>query len=661
MAEKTKKKKKSRAKRWRAGVKSGGYLFVYGFYRLVGFILQLLPLSVVWRLGRGLGWIVRLFLPRYRQLVRQNIDLALADTMSEPERKKLAAAHFQTLGANLLCALKVPTMTKGQIQAAVSFDGLENLDHAQAGLFAIAHMGCWEFLSQIDEIAVGAKGGTLYQALANPWLNRHIEKQRGRFGYQLFDRTQGFHAPVQHLRQAGHMLGVLIDQHAGDGGVWCPLFGRLASTTNLAGLIALRTQTPIYPLGIMTTGPARWKIIIRPAIAPQRDIDGLTAVLNQQLEQLIRLSPADWFWVHNRWKTPRPNFLLSQYKRGIAMPAGMSVESLKPFEIIVRSPNWLGDACMALPLIRALKFGRPDARVTVLTNENLQPLWAAVSEVDEIIPRPKKANAWATARLIKATGRRYDVGVLLPNSLRSALELWLAGVPRRVGFAGHHRRWLLNQIIPAPEPGPIRHQLEDGLDLVRTLGAKTDDPRIHQPIRLSGTPVASAGFRLGLCLGAEYGSAKRWPSERFAAVAQQMQQQYPELTWVLLGVEKEKALAAEVRAALTGPCEDLVGQTTLTQLMQELTRCQLLLTNDTGTMHLAAVLGVPTVALFGSTEPARTGPLAMMSEKPISHEIIRHHVECSPCFLRECPRDFRCMKAISVDEVTSRLKSLLAI
>jgi lipopolysaccharide heptosyltransferase II len=157
---------------------------------------------------------------------------------------------------------------------------------------------------------------------------------------------------------------------------------------------------------------------------------------------------------------------------------------------------------------------------------------------------------------------------------------------------------------------------------------------------------------IGLCAGAEYGPAKRWLPERFAEVVRLVRERAG-VEWKIFGVENDRVVTDPIVSAAGVPCTDLVGKTTLAQLMDELRTCELLLTNDTGTMHLAAFLGVPTVSLFGSTEPTLTGPLGP------NHRVLRHHVDCSPCFLRQCPFDFRCMKAIQVPEVVEAVLASL--
>jgi ADP-heptose:LPS heptosyltransferase len=159
-------------------------------------------------------------------------------------------------------------------------------------------------------------------------------------------------------------------------------------------------------------------------------------------------------------------------------------------------------------------------------------------------------------------------------------------------------------------------------------------------------------IKIGLCPGAEYGPAKRWLHERFAEAAERIGAQSP-VEWMLFGTAGDASAGEQIATALGNQSVNRIGQTTLDQLIEELHECRLLLTNDTGTMHLAALLGIRVVAIFGSTEPRLTGPLGN------GHIILRHHVECSPCFLRECPIDFRCMKAVSVEEVADAVLSIL--
>jgi lipopolysaccharide heptosyltransferase II len=381
-----------------------------------------------------------------------------------------------------------------------------------------------------------------------------------------------------------------------------------------------------------------------PIDQPNESVDSLTWRGNNAIEQQVRAAPEDWFWVHNRWKTPKPNFLLTHYKRGVFVPPGCA-EQLQPFRIAVRAPNWLGDSIISMPAVRALKAGRPDAQVTIIAPEKFAAVWRLIPETHDVIPISRK-SVLQVARLLRDQ-QPFDVAVAFPGSFRAALEIFLGGVPRRVGFRGHCRAWLLNQIVPARQRnGPIDHQVNDYLHLVDVLGGSA---------KLQLPALATSGLtsnRIGLCPGAEYGPAKRWLPERFAEVAAAINQQR-RVEWVLFGTKSDEEIGATIETMLSGNCTNLIGKTSVQQLIDELRRCRLLLTNDTGTMHLATLLGIPVVAIFGSTEPQLTGPLGKQAR------VIRHHVECSPCFLRECPIDFRCMHAVGSSEVAAAVLQVL--
>jgi ADP-heptose:LPS heptosyltransferase len=512
---------------------------------------------------------------------------------------------------------------------------------------------------------------------------------------------------VRHLRRGG-ALGVLIDQHAGDQGVWMPFLGRLASTSPVVGLFAAGGKASAAFNSLHTNGPGRWRIRVYPVAPPGHDLSEaqLNAKIQAALEQAIREQPADWFWPHNRWKTPSPNFLLQNYRRGI-LDESLWSETPRPFRMLVRSPNWLGDAVMAIPAVRAFRRGRPDAHLTMLCPQNLAHLWEREPCVDAVLSFPKGSGISKVARLIRREDP-FQVGILLPNSLRSALEMTRGGVWHRVGYAGHTRRALLHQVHQEQpgEVGPPEHHALRYLRLARECGAAIDEARPEElltdplPAPTPDDQEHAAGpkpgiVRVGICPGAEYGPTKRWFPERFAGVIRRVHERFPQVEWRLFGVADDQPAAREIldhlearpapepaetvpedtpaeqgsrtaetpREPAPEPAQPLekcdatvinrVGETSLQQLMAELRTCRLLLTNDTGTMHLAAALGTPTVAVFGSTEPAITSPPGP------GHVIIRNHVPCSPCFLRQCPFNLECMQAVTRDEVAEAVLAKL--
>lgn len=605
----------------------------------LGFI-RLLPLSVCFVLGQAVGALLWFILPGYRRLARENLTVAFGREMSPAAIRELTFKHFITLGANVASAVKIPTLSQSAIERIAHIENLDLIrDKIAKGrpvLLAINHIGNWELYAQLVFQVPEAHFGTVYQALHNKLVDDLVNRDRRRLGVQTFDRKAGFQGALALLREPG-ILGVLVDQHAGNSGVWTPFFNRLCSTSPLSSTLAIRTGAAVIPAAIYTTGFARWRVVLGPEVAWSADKpEQLTLDINKALEKQVRVSPADWFWVHNRWKTPLPNFLINEAKRGIYQPPAEPDPA--PFRIVVRSPNWLGDAVMAIPTVRAFKRGRPDARVSVLCPQKLAGLWQRVGDVDEVIGIESGESLFTTASKLRG---QFEAAVLLPNSLRSALEVWLAGIRRRVGYAGHSRSAFLDQVIVPRKQHSISplHHADRYWHIASRCGAEAPPPSVSL-----WKPTGKERV-IGLCPGAEYGSAKRWPAYKFRSLVQQVNE-VVDCSWVILGTAADSVIAREISNGLPNVA-DLTGKTTLGELMDLLARLSGLLTNDTGTMHLADFIGTPLVALFGSTEPVLTGPRGPRSK------VIRQKAECSPCFLRECPIDFRCMEDIPMEKVVA--------
>ena len=350
--------------------------------------------------------------------------------------------------------------------------------------------------------------------------------------------------------------------------------------------------------------------------------------------------------------------------------------------------NWLGDAVMTTPALLRLREKFPAAHIALLTPEKLRELWVRHPAVDEIIAFAPGENIFAVGKKLRAGN--FDLALVLPNSPRSALEVFLAGIPQRLGCARPWRSFFLTQAVP-PCPDAVKmrkrsvgeikaliagkakpktqnskpaHQIHEYLHLAAALGASAEP----LPPRLFVTPeeIAAAkrkfglenvdGPVIGLNPGAEYGPAKRWPVKKFIAVAQEIQKR-TNCFWLLFGgkgdVELAACIAAETRNSKL-KTQNLAGQTSLRELMALLKFCRILLTNDTGPMHVAAALGTPVVVPFGSTSPELTGPGLAGDTR---HQLLKSDVPCSPCFLRECPIDFRCMNDISNERVVAAVLS----
>lgn len=320
--------------------------------------------------------------------------------------------------------------------------------------------------------------------------------------------------------------------------------------------------------------------------------------------------------------------------------------------ILIRAPNWLGDVVLSLPAVRDLRSNFPEARIEVLARARVAELYQAVVEVDAV-----RESAGLRADLAALRGS-FDAAVLLPNSFGAALLAWAAGIPERWGYATDGRGLLLTRrpAVPAATRGQSQvyyyRAMLAGVGL--RVSAAPDASLACPPAwRASGASLLSGdGPWIGLSPGAFFGSAKRWLPERYAATADLLARRLG-ARLVVLGGPQERALGEAMASQVVAPCQVLCGETSLASLSGVLSCLSLLLSNDSGPMHLAAALGVPQVAIFGSTDWRETAP----ARGP--HRLLREDVNCAPCMLRECPIDHRCMTRISEDQVAEAALSLL--
>lgn len=328
--------------------------------------------------------------------------------------------------------------------------------------------------------------------------------------------------------------------------------------------------------------------------------------------------------------------------------------------LLVRVPNWVGDAIMGLPVLAGLRRFFPLAEITVLAARRVAPLFGSQPGVAEVIRYPGGRGKWKVLWELRG---RFDLALALPNSLESALGLWLLGVPYRVGYNTDARRPLLNLAVSGRQKLAGLHTVFYFLGLLQALGAVTTfiPPTLYLEANetaaaaqlLSEAAVPGQGPWVGLSPGATYGPAKRWPPERFAALGAALQHE-ADARLVLLGGPEERPVADLVQEHLNAPVLDLVGHTDLRQALAVLSQLRLLITNDSGLMHAAAALGVPLVALFGSTDPVATGPFTPKAT------VLRHPLPCSPCLQRTCEQDYPCLTAIGVEAVKEAASRWLA-
>ncbi len=332
---------------------------------------------------------------------------------------------------------------------------------------------------------------------------------------------------------------------------------------------------------------------------------------------------------------------------------------------LIVAPSWIGDTIMAQPLFARLCAAHPGLQLDALAPRWVAPVLHRMAEIRDVIDSPfghgqlSIKTRWRLGRDLAARG--YDAVYVLPNSLKSALVPWMAGIPLRVGFTGESRYGLIN-VRHTLDKQALPLMLERFVQLAETPGTPPAKPIAHPRIRSSSSDQQRTLHELGLskperivafCPGAEYGPAKRWPAAHFATLARHMAAQGCAI-W-LFGSPKDHAVAEEISQLAPGLCRNLCGATSLGQAVDLLALADLVVCNDSGLMHVAAALDRPIVALYGSSSPGFTPPLSDRAD------IVSLNLDCSPCFKRECPLGhLDCLNKLSPQSVLDHCRQWIA-
>lgn len=335
--------------------------------------------------------------------------------------------------------------------------------------------------------------------------------------------------------------------------------------------------------------------------------------------------------------------------------------------ILVISPNWIGDAVIAQPLLNLLRRHHPDWPIDVLAPSWVAPIWRAVAEVDSVLEAPFRHGAlqlrerWKLARSLRQRG--YAEAYVLPNTFKFALIPWLAGIPHRVGYRGEMRYGLLN--VVHHNPSSARRPM------LPFYAALADSPTRHAPPR-SALPrprltvvaghadqvAAQIGLRTGkpfivFAPGAEFGSAKRWPPRHFAELANLIRATHPEVEIALLGSGKDQEVCGEI-VTIAPWLQNFAGITSLDQAVAVIAKADAVVSNDSGLMNIASALNRPIVVMYGPTDMNNTPPFSDVAQA------VSLHLDCSPCHQRECPLGHHdCMNKLSADKVWQPLRAML--
>jgi len=340
-------------------------------------------------------------------------------------------------------------------------------------------------------------------------------------------------------------------------------------------------------------------------------------------------------------------------------------------KILIRATNWVGDAIMALPALRAIRKRFPDAEISIVGRPYVADIYRDQEICNQLIPYdPKGLHGGFSGRerlAAELRAQRFDMALLLQNAFDAAWLVWRANIPERVGYARDGRSFLLTQAVPPPRQGEIpAHEKFYYLELLRRAGwldSVQDESfiglHVSEARRQSADEflrkygVRQGALRTAIGAGASYGSAKCWPPSRFADVANRLQRETG-ADVILFGTAAEATVSAAIAAEMSRPPIDLTGKTGIADLPALLSQCHLFIGNDSGAMHVAAAVGLPIVAIFGPTDPYGTAPVTPHCS------IVQQKPYCSPCFLRRCPTDHRCMTTITADMVDAAARSWLS-
>lgn len=584
--------------------------------KTLGWLTAHTPEPILRLTAAALGDLVFFLGGRRRRLVRSNLHHAFPER-DRAWRDRIARESCRRLFETGLLSLATPYLTAERLRvilrASPSLEAVYRRHAADpaATLICSPHLAYWETQTAKPLVlpAPFPEFGIIYRPLDNPAADAFVKGARERFGMRLLSRRDGFAEALKILRRRG-FVGVLFDQNAGLQGALTTLFGRVCATTELPGLMAEKFNARVIALFPRRLG--FWRVEVgAEEILHDGTSDAVTIGLNRWMERTLAADDnlcASWLWSHDRWRhQDMPTRRLRLESKRNLLPTDLAARGAAQLprrtRILVRLPNWLGDVVMALPLLRAIRAGRPDAEIILIARAPFAPLLRSWEVADRVLTLPARGPGYWRF-FLRLRDEHPDCHLLFTNSVRGDLEALLAGSRQRFGIVrpGHPRPLLSHAYrLPPSFEETKTHQLQLWRDFLGHFGleAAPDCTPIFPPGAHRAGPV-------GLIAGSENMPAKRWPVSRWRELISAQ----PETAFVLFGTAADATLTREIASVFpAGRVTDLAGRTDLPAFAEGLRGCRALVTNDTGGMHLANALGVPVVALFGPTNPVRTGPV----------------------------------------------------
>lgn len=596
----------------------------YFLLRSAGRTLVALPEFVARGICAAIGDLIYFCGGKRKQTLLRNLHHSYPE-LSEKERRRIGRRSSRQSVELGLLGLALPWISEQWILKRFTInEGCRkafeiDLANPQPRVILIPHFSLTEGIcfSPTYLRNVHPNVGVVYRPFKSRPLEKIIKDGRERWGLFLLSRKEGFVQASRILREKG-MIAILFDQNAGHQGSLTPFFGRVASSTELPSLLAQKHGADVFYVWLKRSDFWKGELHTVPSASKEMEPAARTLEAQSWLEKVLQAPDTDkasWLWLHNRWRTQdewQYRFQI-RAKKVIALPDPQQ-DPERATRFWIRTPNWLGDIVMTLPLLRALERGRPDVRWTLFAPAMTCELLSRMFPRFDIQPLPKKG--WKRFKWFRDLRLQYpDLFLQFTQSTRSDLEARLTKAKNRYGlaFPGKKRRWLTHTFnSPYPRNPQDIHQFQVWSEFLSYFGLK-ETPDLT-PFRglLSNSETSTTPLSIGLICGTENSPEKRWPAESFAQLIQQLAKQFPEARFHLYGTAKDREITTQV-ATLSGLADDKVlnqaGQTTLIEFAQMLSDTTLLIGNDTGGIHLANALGVPVVVLFGPTNPLRTAPI----------------------------------------------------
>lgn len=571
-----------------------------------------------------MGRIIGLSLARRRHQILLSLEHAYPDE-TETWRRKLyyescarmvemtlflaASAYFEQERLDKI--LEIDEATKGMMEDWAT----RSLAKKTPAVILLPHVAMAEAMILLPlAISKQLEVNVIFRPLNQAKINAWVHQLRSRFGAKMLSKRDGFNQAMAALR-AGETVTVLFDQDASKKGSMITFMNRICSATDLPGLLAKRFNADLFVAIPERTGLWRAKLNLQ-QLPTQGNVEEVTIGGHRALEEYLKADfnkAADWLWLHNRWGhqyKPHKRFKLSPKRSYLDIQNRYLGREKIPrnTKLWVRMPNWLGDVVMTLPLLRAIRRGRPDMEITLIGKPAFKPLFDRLEVGDCFIPLPDRGMGYF--REFRRLKTKYpDTCLLFTNSFRGDFEAFLTGCRQRLGMQRPcKRRPFLTSPYKLPDTidETRMHQTHVWELMLRSYG-------LLEPLDYSALPrkeTVDGKTEVGLICGTENAPEKRWPVSHWRELIEQLLGSCPDVKILLFGTPADNAITTQVADGFPeASVINLAGRTNLDEFCDGLKHCSAIACNDTGGMHLANMMGTPVVAVFGPTNPTRTGPI----------------------------------------------------